>query len=71
MWLLCSIASYRLGNLMEFTHYPEYRCILGASLIRVAGYTRKLGGGLTDFSDHQVVVYLAPRSPYVVKVCKI
>jgi hypothetical protein len=50
---------------MEFARYPEYRCLLGASVLAcvysaaqaLRGF-RRSGGGLAGFAGDQVVAYL-------------
>ncbi|CAD6222337.1 unnamed protein product [Miscanthus lutarioriparius] len=68
------VASCRHGDWMEFARYPEYRCLLGASVLacvysaaqalrgfrrmRATGYGGRSGGGLAEFAGDQVVAYL-------------
>lgn len=59
------VASCRHGDWMEFARYPEYRCLLGASVLAcvysaaqaLRGF-RRSGGGLAGFAGDQVVAYL-------------
>lgn len=64
------VASCRHGDWMEFARYPEYRCLLGASVLAcvysaaqaLRGFRRmraaRSGGGLAEFAGDQVVAYL-------------
>jgi hypothetical protein len=64
------VASCRHGDWMEFARYPEYRCLLGASVLAcvysaaqaLRGFrwmrAARSGGGLAEFAGDQVVAYL-------------